>query len=249
MVPAAGVARRLGPRDRSKEIEPVFVSPRGDGSPRAVAYCLLEALGAADINRAIVVTTAEKVDVRDELGSGGDGLPVLEHLIVQSSPASAYTVSIGTTAAGVCRVALGFPDVLWAGENGFGRLLARLNADGTDVVLGTFPPAPDYPTDGVRLDGKGAVQGFEPAESAGDLPTWTLAVWEPPFSRFLEGAVARCYEPASHDTPRKELSLTAVLASGLEAGFSIVAEHISNHPFLDIGEPARLEAARRVSRP
>lgn len=247
VVPAAGVARRLGAPASSKEIEPVYRSPTGGILP--VAYRLLHAFAEAGITKAHVVTSAEKEDVRERLGAGDAGTPSVEHLVVESSPASAYTVSIGTQAAGESPVALGFPDVLWTAENAFGRLASRLEATGAAVVLGLFPPTEDYPTDGVAVAGGGRVSGFEPAASAGGLSTWTLAVWRPSFSRFLEREVALRYGPWSGATPSGELAMTPVLALALEAGMEIAALQVSDRPFLDIGEPGRLEAARAACRP
>ncbi|MDH3735276.1 MAG: hypothetical protein OEU54_17225 [Gemmatimonadota bacterium] len=252
-MPAAGSARRLGEPSSSKELEPVYRNRARPDERRPVAFCLLDALGAAGVSSAYVVTSSLKSDVRDELGSGRAGTPVLEHLVVEDSPAAAYTVSIGTQAAGERAVALGFPDVLWDGDRAFSRLSAAVIETGADVALGLFPTAGDYPTDGVQLsDPAGAssrtVQGFEPAERAAGLPTWTLAVWRPSFSRLLEREVALRYGPWTGDTPRGELSMTPVLALALEAGQSIVGVEVSDRPFLDIGEPARLEAARRACR-
>ncbi len=247
VVPAAGMASRLGPRDGSKELEPVYVA-RGSGEPpRPVACCLLDAMAESGITRAYVVTSAEKSDVRDRLGPGGDGSPELEHLVLESSPASAYTVSIGTTAAGERWVALGFPDVLWQGDHAFRRLADALDQEDAGVALGIFPPASDYPTDGVRLDPSGRVVGFEPARPADGLPTWTLAVWRPVFSRLLEREVAHRYGPWTGETSQGELSMTQVFALALEAGLSMISVRISDTPFLDIGEPGRLQAARAAA--
>ena len=246
VVPAAGRAQRLGAPAASKEIEPVYRSPGGELLP--VAYRLLHGFAEAGIEKALVVTSADKADVRARLDAGDELTPSIEHLVVESSPASAYTVSIGTQAAGERRVALGFPDVLWNAEDPFGRLAARLDATGAAVALGLFPPTADYPTDGVVVEGDRVV-GFEPAASAAGLSTWTLAVWRPSFSRFLVREVALRYGPWSGATPSGELAMTPVLALALEAGLEVTAARVSDEPFLDIGEPARLEAARAACRP
>ncbi|MDX1394818.1 MAG: hypothetical protein R3195_10510 [Gemmatimonadota bacterium] len=251
VVPAAGSATRLGGRALSKEIEPVYPAPPGQARP--IAFCLLERLRASGVDRAFVVSSADKVDVRDTLGGGPAGTPALDHLIVEASPAAAYTVSIGTAAAGEATVALGFPDVLWNdpmrdGEGAFARLAHALAESGAEIALGLFPPSPDYATDGVVAGDDGVVAGFEPGDRAEGLATWTLAVWRPSFSRFLEREVAARYGPWSGRTPRGELTMTQAFALAIEAGLSATAVQVSDHPFLDIGEPARLEAARAACR-
>jgi hypothetical protein len=139
--------------------------------------------------------------------------------------------------------------VLWVGDDAFRRLGDRLDRAGADVAIGVFPRPVDYATDGVRLVADSRVRGFEPAGRASGMRTWTLAVWTPPFSRFLEGRVALRYGPDSAISESDELSMTDVFGVALDAGFSIVAETISDRPFLDIGDPARLEAARAACRP
>ena len=256
VVPAAGHARRLGEPARSKELEPVFTDPDRGGDPRPVAYCLLTAMADAGIRTAFVVSSAPKADVRDRLGSGGGDVPALEHIVVEASPASAFTIAIGTEAAGDRPVALGFPDVLWTADRAFARLAAALEDGSRDVVLGLFPPAPDYATDGVVTDDAEAgddmaiaVSGLEPADRAAGLPTWTLAVWRPTFSRLLEREVAMRYGPWAGDVRRDELSMSEVFALAIEAGQSIAGVRLSGRPFLDIGDPDRLAAARRACRP
>lgn len=247
IVPAAGLARRLGAPETSKELEPVYRAPTGEVLP--VAYRLLHAFAEAGIAEARVVTSAAKADVRDALDRGDATTPALQHLVVETSPAAAFTVSVGTESAGERTVALGFPDVLWEGDRAFERLADALDRTGASVAIGLFPPTHDYPTDGVQVADDGRVVGFEPAETAADMPTWTLAVWRPSFSRLLEREVALRYGPWTGITPDGELAITPILALALESGLEIASVRISDRPFLDIGEPGRLEAARAACRP
>lgn len=247
IVPAAGQARRLGAPAASKELEPVYRAPSGAVLP--VVYRLLHAFAEAGIAEARVVTSAAKADLRNQLAGGDATTPVLQHLVVETSPAAAFTVSVGTESAGERRVALGFPDVLWDGERAFERLSEALEGSGASVAIGLFPPTADYPTDGVHVAEDGRVLGFEPAGTAADMPTWTLAVWRPSFSRLLEREVALRYGPWTGVTPDGELAITPILALAIESGLEIVGVRISDRPFLDIGEPGRLEAARAACRP
>lgn len=282
IVPAAGRATRLGSPQTSKELLEVYRrSPpngppdsvraagdrlesggasrgsRGPPRPRPVIYRLLDAFTDASIGRAYVVTRTDKEDLRKELGDGGGELPHLIHLVLEDSPAAAYSVAVATREAGDATIALGFPDVLWEAEDAFGRLFAALVRDGADVALGLFPPAPDYRTEGVRIDTGGEVLGFEPPDSARGTHTWTLAVWRPLFSRLLEALVERRYGSAVPATGEHmggdsgvaepalpELAMTTVLVAALEAGLRLTGVRISDHPFLDVGSPERLRRAR-----
>lgn len=240
-MPAAGRARRLGEPTASKEAEPVYVPRRGPAVPRPVCYRLLDAFEEAGIERALAVTRPEKADLALALSSRSSP-PSVQVIQIEDSPSAAFTVSIASRAAGDAVIALGFPDVLWSGEDAFGRLLNRLSA-GPEVVLGLFPPSPDYPTDGVVVGAGGRVEAIERpgAFEHGGLPAWTIAAWRPGFSRILErvvGSVA-ARERAS------ELGMSDVIRVAIESGVRVDAVEVSAAPFLDVGHPDRLARARR----
>lgn len=202
IVPAAGRATRLGSPDASKELLDVYrpSTPGASGSdePPAripVVYRLLDAFAEASIRRAYVVTRQDKTDVRARLGEGGGAYPGLVHIVVDESPSPAFSVAAGTLRAREANVALGFPDVLWEGADAFARLIAAMRSGPADVALGLFPPAPDYPTDRVRIEADGRVREFAAPDSRRGSHTWTLAVWSPRFSRLLESLVAERYGP------------------------------------------------------
>ena len=106
LVPAAGRARRLGERCRSKELEPVYRRGGvGDSAPRPVIERLLDAFSEARLCRVIVVTRIAKADVRKALlahaGAGTDSPsrpprpPTIEHVVLEDSPSAAFTVAAG----------------------------------------------------------------------------------------------------------------------------------------------------------
>lgn len=207
--------------------------------PAPVYLRLLDAFGEAGITDRFAVVKADKADLRRSLEA--DDVPVLS---IPDSPSSAFTVSCGTRAVGPATVAVGFPDVLWEGDQAFARMLETLERTGADAVLGLFPPAPDYPTDAVEVGRGGEVRGFRPASP--DHPTWTLAVWRADMSRFLEGVVdARYMHPDGPTGTDTELGMTDVFVAALDAGYRVHSVRVSDVPFLDIGDPDRLAEARR----
>ena len=272
VVPAAGTATRLGSPAASKELIRAYVDElradesRPDGTrsdetrpeePLPVCYRLLHAFHEARIPTAYVVSRSSKSDLRQTLGPGDRRTPRLHHISLAESPSPAFSVAAATRLAGETTIALGFPDVLWVAEAAFERLLARLD-DGADVALGLFPPAPDYPTVAVTVDAQSRVRGFRPRDQTPTPkdPAWTLAVWRPVFSRLLEQEVEDRYGAEAVAAPERrhrggpdgELGLTEILERAVDSGMRVVGEQISEHPFLDIGEPERLAKALRRAR-
>lgn len=247
VVPAAGQARRLGSPAASKALEPVYIDPEDPDGPRLpVCYCLLHGLAEAGIAEALVVTLANKVDLRESLRGGTSRTPALRHLTLRESPSPVVSVAAATRVASTAIIALGFPDVLWRAEGAFVRLLGRLE-HGADIALGLFPPSPGYPTAGVTVDSRDRVRGFTFPATGPETPRWTLAVWRSTFSRLLEGvADAIVSSPGSAGfAGSTELGLTEVIEQAIEIGHRVDGVMLSSEPFFDIGAPERLQAARR----
>ncbi|MDX1579010.1 MAG: NTP transferase domain-containing protein, partial [Gemmatimonadota bacterium] len=247
VVPAAGRARRLGSPAGSKELLPVYPDPRRPGRTLPVCYRLFDAFREASIPEAVVVLRTGKGDLRSRLEAGPPRALEVEILELDDSPSSAFTIATGTRRAGDATVALGFPDVLWEGARAFSRLLEALDDPRADAVLGLFPQAPDYPTHTVELGEAGRVLGFSgPGGVTGDRPAWTLAVWRPTVSRWIERAVeARYGAGARADAGAGELGMTEVFRGAIAAGLRFRGLEVSPAPFLDVGDPERLAEARR----
>jgi NDP-sugar pyrophosphorylase family protein len=124
VVPAAGFARRLQPIPCSKEVYPV----RG----RPVMDYLLERMSVAGCSEIRVVTRPEKKDVVENALRRGA-------TVIKAYPAT-VSESLVAGIAGLSDedvVLFGFPDTIWAPEDGFLTLLREVDR-GYDLVLGLF---------------------------------------------------------------------------------------------------------------
>lgn len=264
VVPAAGRAERLDWLPCSKELLPLL-TPAGRATregadsagkedapePEPVCYGVLRALARAGVERAYVPIRTGKWDVPAHL-RGGEALGLaLSYVVLEDSPSPAHSIDAAYPFTRGSIVALGFPDVILGVENPFRALLDRWRDSEADVVLGLFPPSPDYRTERVSVGEDGLVGAIDPVPAEEDeRPTWTLAVWGPDFGRYLHEAVAAWDRAAaraseSGDDPPPELVLGDVLRTALENGMSIEGVQVSEEPFVDVGEPERLMAAMR----
>jgi glucose-1-phosphate thymidylyltransferase len=196
IVPAAGRARRLGGLPMSKELLPVgFDGPPESPRPRLVCQGLLEALGRAQVERALMVVRRDKLDIPGHLSvalaAGTAPTPPLAYVVLDDSASLPETLRRALPFARRDTIALGFPDILFEPEDAFVTLLAEHRASGADLTLGLFPTPPERrpTTDMVRLEADGRVSGIEVRPASSALPfNWLLAVWEPVVSQRLAAA-------------------------------------------------------------
>lgn len=247
LVPAAGLATRLGRPAGSKELLPVWRRPDSEGSQAAlpVVHCLLASFEAAGAARTVIVFRSGKEDIPDALGSATrDGMR-LEYVRVDDTPSPPFTLNAAVPALSGATVLMGFPDVLFEPPGAVKQVLGRMTGTEADAVLGLFPHPRVRRADIVEVEASGT--GFVRAvrrtgNRAGEGWTWGLAAWRPRFTDFLHDFVAAV---AVDDARAGALSVGDVFTAAIESGLSLRAETVSDQPFLDIGTPEALEEAYR----
>jgi NDP-sugar pyrophosphorylase family protein len=182
VIPAAGYATRLQPLSSSKEVIEV--------GGRPVIDYVIDRMRLARCDELRVVTRPEKTDVIAHVRRRGARL-VLGHPRTSSE---SFALGLDALAPNDI-VLLGWPDILWAGEDTYVRLVAAVE-DGHEVVLGLFETADDLSRwDTVTVESDGRVIGVHPKASE---PPSTV-VWAPAAARrrALEGLESAEW-PGSH---------------------------------------------------
>ena len=83
-------------------------------------------------------------------------------------------------------VAFGFPDILFRPKDVFTKLLARLNRQGSDVVLALFRAHNTKEMDMIDIDANQRVRAMHLKPNETRLKyAWLCAVWTPTFTEFL----------------------------------------------------------------
>ena len=247
LVPAAGLATRLGPLPVSKEIYPLATPAAGDArASRATVVCeyLLSGLHRAGVRQTYIVLRDGKWDIPAYLRDGSAFGMNFAYLMMGAPHGAPFTIDQAYPFLGPSRVALGFPDILFEPEDPYSPLLSRLTESDADVVLGVFPAVNPSSCDMVEID-DGRVARLEIKPAASDLQwTWALAVWEPSFTEFLHESVQAKLARRAVD-PSTEHYIGGVLQEAMAAGLRVDAVVVSEEPFLDIGTPEGLAAASR----
>jgi glucose-1-phosphate thymidylyltransferase len=182
VIPAAGYATRLQPLSGSKEVIKV--------GGRPVIDYVIDRMRLARCNELRVVTRPEKTDVIAHVRRCGA-------TVVLGYPQTS-SESFGLGLDGLAPddiVLLGWPDILWAGQDTY-ITLVEVVEEGREVALGLFDTQDDLSRwDTVTVEDEGRVIGVHP--KATDPPS--MVVWAPAAARrrALEGLESAEW-PGSH---------------------------------------------------
>lgn len=251
LVPAAGLANRLGRLPCSKEIYPVALE--GDspahGPVRTAAEFLLSQFRRGGATKALLVLRDGKWDIPAYLGDGSHLGLSLGYLVLRNSDGTPHTVDAAFPFVERAEILFGFPDILIDLEDPFGPLLTRRAETGADVVLGLLPARKPEKVDMVELDGEGRVLGIVIKPRRTTLRyTWLIAAWGPRFTAFFhEHLTRRSVAREDHEAgERRELYVGDVVAAGMEAGLQVESVRFEGSSYIDIGTPEDLrEAVKR----
>jgi glucose-1-phosphate thymidylyltransferase len=242
LIPAAGLAQRLGPLPCSKELYPIGFKSDQTGFPKVACQYLLESMRVVGIKQAYIVLRAGKWDIPAYLGSGAQLDLSLAYLLMDAPFGAPYTLDKAWPFVQHARIALGFSDVLFEPADAFSRLLARQSRTGAEVVLGLFPAERPSKCDLVVTDAADRVWRIVIKPLTTELRyTWMIAVWAPVFTRFMHDHLAGLL-PAQSSAPR-ELFVGEVMQAAIDAGLRIEAERFDTGHAIDIGTPEDLRKA------
>ncbi|CAA9210298.1 MAG: Glucose-1-phosphate thymidylyltransferase [uncultured Acidimicrobiales bacterium] len=238
LVPAGGVASRLGAMPCSKEILPVGIGD-GPGTARVACDPLLEAFASAGVRRCVMVLGHGKWDVPAFLGDGSRVGLDLAYLTVRESPNGPTTLDRAYEHVRGCRVVFGFPDILIGPSDLFDPLVQMQEEGGADVVLGLFPAADPSLVDMVELDDDGRVRAVLPKPEQTSLRyTWLVAVWGAAFTELL-------HDGAPWAADGREVYVGDVINAAVRSGLTVMGSVVPDGHYLDVGTPAKLAAALR----
>jgi len=237
LVPAAGYARRLGSLPCSKEVYPIQLDAASGerGETKAVGHYLLEKMRCAGIREALIIIRNGKWDVPEHFKDGAMVDIRLAYLLATVPWGVPYTLDQAYPFVRDALVALGFPDILFTGDDAYKHIIARQAQTRADVVLGLFPTDRPSIMDVVDVDHDGRIDRIlsKPAQTT-LTQTWGIAVWAPSFTAFLHDYLTRLPIPTKDQA---ELSIGEAIQVGIEEGLSVEGVFVSNEPFLDIGIP------------
>lgn len=240
VIPAAGMAARLGRLPCSKELLPLDCGD-ADRAPEVAIVRLVGRMRAAGVGRVVVAIREGKWDLPAYLGDGRELGVTLAFVVLRSSGSIVETLQATVPWLGDDLVVLGFPDIVFEPEDLLDRTVESLVGREGDVVLAAVPTDRPGKADLLELDAAGGVLDVAikpPPPWPEPAWTWVGAAWGPRMTRLL------AEDDRATSTGRERYPgdlLHEAIAQGLAV--HAVCAHDGRH--LDIGTPDDLARAWR----
>ncbi len=242
LVPAAGLASRLGKMPCSKEIMPLAISGGQGGEPvRVMADCLLHAFASAGIAETYFIIRDGKWDIPRFFGDGKRYGLNIAYLLMNLPWGTPFTLDQSWPFIRGKNVAMGFPDMQFQPRDIFTPMLERLDTSNADVVLGLMPQSRADKWDMVAFNEQLTISRIEIKQADCKLRyCWFAAVWSPRFSDFMHHYLATL--AAEQDLAnRDEIYVGTVLQAAMREGFQIAGELFNDGEVIDLGTTDELQ--------
>lgn len=245
LMPAAGLATRIGPLPCSKEIYPLgfqYSKNRKGAYPVVACHHLLGNMAKADADKCYVILRPEKWDIPTYLGDGRNIGIHLAYLVTKQTPGAPFTIDQAFPFVENALILFGFPDIIFGPEDAFLRLVDRQRTSKADIVLGLYRAHRPQKMDMVDLDSDGRLREIIIKPSSTDLElTWIIAVWTGVFTRFMHDFLPKASAVKNVETG--ELYIGDVIREGMRAGLSVETVVFPDGDYVDIGTPEDLTRA------
>jgi glucose-1-phosphate thymidylyltransferase len=255
LIPAAGIASRLGALPCSKEIFPVRFNPAAEkdsSSPKVVSQYLLEKMRMAGVDKVYIILRAGKWDIPAYFGDGKILDLHIAYLMLGLPFGVPYTLDQAYPFITDSTVVFGFPDILFQPQDAYIKLLTKQADTVADIVLGLFPADQPHKMDMVELNADGRIHSIQIKPSQTQLRyTWIIAVWTSTFTHFMHQYVLTRYKTDLQGKPgrmadeQQEVYMGDVIQAGLENNIRVESIILSDGRYTDIGTPEDLMNAIR----
>ena len=140
----------------------------------------------AGIRKAYIILRKGKWDIPAYLRDGNMLGIHLAYLMMNLPFGVPYTLDQAYPFLNNCKVALGFPDIIFGPDDAFEQLLARQAQSKADIVLALFPAHQPHKADMVDVDADGRIREIQVKPARTHLRfAWVIAVWTPVFTQFM----------------------------------------------------------------
>ncbi len=184
LVPAAGIASRLGKLPYSKEIMPL---PGMKNSASVLSENLVRYFRLAGIHDLYFIIRKGKWDIPDYYGDGSSYGVNIGYLMMNLPFGTPFTISQAFPFVQDKIVALGFPDIILEPEDAFEKLKRRFLETNAAIILGIVPSEHYLRSDMIEFDTLGRIKDIVIKQNRPDLKhSWCIALWRPEFSFFMQ---------------------------------------------------------------
>lgn len=248
LIPAGGIAKRLGRIPCSKEIFPVV---RPDGEIGVTSSNLIGYFKTAGIINIYFIISRHKWDIPEYFGDGSQDNVNIGYLITNLPFGTPFTVDQAYPFVADKVIALGYPDILIYPEDAFAVLKSKFLESNADVFLGIVPSKDFLKSDMLEFDESGKIRNIVIKQNRPDLHySWFGAIWRPSFTGFMHTWLADFIRNhpdgmfVSDQKHERELYVGDLFQAALSNQLKIEYHIFPEGRYVDLGTPG---AIRNVS--
>jgi len=239
LIPAGGVASRLGKLPCSKEILPYR---EASGRVSVLSANLLHYFSLAGIQKALFIIRKGKWDIPEYFGDGRQLGIDLGYLITGQNNGTPYTLNQACAFVSNRIVALGFPDIILEPENAFAELKQKFITGHSDIIMGVVPSKDYLKSDMIGFDDSGKICEIVIKQNRPDLKySWFAALWRPTFTIFMHDYLEQLTQSGSQgkisqpDGLHREVFVGDVILAALRNGLRVDHHIFTEGYYRDLG--------------
>jgi glucose-1-phosphate thymidylyltransferase len=248
LIPAGGVASRLGKIPCSKEVFPIFSA---SGELSVTSAHLVRSYASSGICDILFIIRKGKWDIPGYFGCGEEFGAHIGYLIMNLPFGTPFTLNEAFPFVKDKIVALGFPDILFEPQNAFVLLKERMLSGNADVMLGLVSSDQYLRSDMIEFDEHGRIREIVIKQDRPDLKlSWFIALWKPSFTFFMKGYLENLIHAhpegkiTCQDNSTREVYVGDVIQAAINKGLQVDYHIFEKGKYTDVGT---LEELRSTS--
>jgi len=246
LIPAGGIASRLGKSPCSKEVFPLGLD--NDNKITVVSENCIRYFRLAGAQQIYFILRKGKWDIPEFYGDGSGHGTNIGYLIMNLPFGTPFTVDQAYPFVKDKIVMLGYPDIIITPEDSFASVTEKLVSSGADLMLGLFPIENYSKWDMVEFDADKKIKNIVIKQDRPDLKLgWTDAVWKPRFTdfmhNFLEDFIKKNPDGKIHfnNGTTRELYVGDVIQAAINEGLNVGYTTFNEGTCIDLGTPEDLK--------
>ena len=250
LIPAGGVASRLGKIPCSKEVFPLFDS---SGKLTVISANLIRCFKLAGICNILFIIRNGKWDIPEYFKDGRDFGVNIGYLIMNLPFGTPFTLNQAFPFVKDKIVALGFPDIVFEPVNAFIQLNEHLQSAIADIVMGLVPSDQYLKSDMIEFDEQGRINRIIIKQNRPDLKySWFIALWKPSFTFFMKGFLEKLINTHPDgkihlpDNTTREVYVGDVIQAAIKNGLQVDYRIFEKGKYRDIGTVEDLRTNRQM---
>jgi len=239
LIPAGGLAERLGKIPCSKEVLPY---KNDSGKMMVISENLINYYRLAGIKNIYFIIRKGKWDIPEYFGDGSAYGVNIGYLVMNLPYGTPFTLNQASPFVKGKIVALGFPDIIFKPENAFDEIKSKLPGSDAEIVLGIVKTDNYLKSDMIEFKDDKTIGNIIIKQNRPDLKYgWFIAMWKPVFTEYLNqflGLFLKKYPDGrliTEDGISREIFVGDVIQNAMSEGMKLDYVIFENGTYLDIG--------------